>query len=109
MRASERKRGKARCVESEACDQTVTLRYRVSLEGFVNVAQLQRSREAHWASFSPPAVCVRVWWRGVCCVWLQAPLTVHTFTMASVSVCLCPACQGCVTLTGLLILITVTS
>lgn len=50
----------ARCVESEACDQTVTLRYRVSLEGFVNVAQLQPSGDAHWASVSPPAVCVWV-------------------------------------------------
>ncbi len=62
MRALELKGEKARCVEREACDQTVTLRYRVSLEGFVNVAQLQRSREAHWSSFSPPAVyvCERV-------------------------------------------------
>lgn len=32
-----KEREKARCAESEACDQTVTLRYRVSLEGFVNV------------------------------------------------------------------------
>lgn len=80
MRALELKGEKARCVESEACDQTVTLRYRVSLEGFVNVAQLQRSREAHWASFSPPAVCVR--WRREFYVWLQAPLTIYTFSMA---------------------------
>lgn len=55
-RERDREREKAKCVENEACDQTVTLHYRVSLEGFVNVAQLQRSREAHWASLSPPAV-----------------------------------------------------
>lgn len=53
-----REREYTRYMESQAYDQTVTLRYRVSLEGFVNVAQLQRNREAHWASFSPPAVCV---------------------------------------------------
>lgn len=77
---------KAKCVESKACDQTVTLRYRVSLEGFVNVAQLQWSREAHWASFSPPAVrvyvcvCLYVYvWRGDFSLWLQAP---HTYSMA---------------------------
>lgn len=48
----------------------MTLRYRVSLEGFVNVAQLQHSREAHWASFPPPAVCVEE--RGVQCVAASA-------------------------------------
>lgn len=87
---------RARCVESEACDQTVTLRYRVSLEGFVNVAQLQHSREAHWASFSPPAVraCV-CGGRGEFCVWLQAPLTVYISSMAGspITVCSCGVCM----------------
>lgn len=83
---------KAKCVESKACDQTVTLRYRVSLEGFVNVAQLQWSREAHWASFSPPAVrvCVCVYMYmcggGDFSLWLQAP---HTYSMAVEAVFLC--------------------
>ena len=61
MRSLELERETARSEESKACDQTMTLHYRVSLEGFVNVTQLQHNREAHWASISPPAVCVCEW------------------------------------------------
>lgn len=93
---------KAKCVESKACDQTVTLRYRVSLEGFVNVAQLQWSREAHWASFSPPAVrvyvCVCVYMymcgRGFSVFGYKRHIhTVWLLKLYSCSVCECVFCM----------------
>lgn len=98
--SSELKGEKARYVEGEACDQTVTLHYRVSLEGFVNVTQLQRSGEAHCASFSPPAVCATeggllcVAASTTDCIYIQCGRSLPSSVfLCSVCVCMCLCVQ----------------
>lgn len=61
-------------LESEACDQTMTLRYRVSLEGFVNMAQLHAAEKLIGQAFYH-LLCVRVCirgWGGVRMSWCVA-------------------------------------
>ena len=58
-----KERTSERVVKRCVCDHAVTLRYRVSPGGLVNVTQQQQGREAHWASAYPlvfKCVCVCV-------------------------------------------------